>query len=136
MTWKAGDWVVFDLSVGQIKELREGDGATFSDGSCETSGMLVERFRPLTLRNKRIVENFAIYYDRLREIDGEAGFNYPRIHQYFAQLALDAIDSEADERPACEKAQQFVVGARDHKAIIQGVPLFRPTLRRAVHAHQ
>jgi hypothetical protein len=31
MDWKAGDWVVFDLKVGQVKEVRDG-GESFSDG--------------------------------------------------------------------------------------------------------
>ncbi len=127
MDWKVGDWVVFDLAIGQIKEIRDGESATFSDGHCETSGRLVERFRPLTLKSKRIVETFDIYYMRLRQIDGEADFNYPRISQYFANLALEAIDHE-DNRETYEKAQVFVREARDYKAVIQGVALFRPNI--------
>lgn len=132
MDWKAGDWVVFDLSVGQIKEIREGGCESFSDGTFETSGRLADRFRPLTLKNKRIVETFDAYYNRLHDIDGNAGFNYPDISQYFAQLSLDAIDGDEDDKQPYEKAQQFVQDARDYKSVIQGVPLFRPTPRRAV----
>ena len=131
MDWKAGDWVIFDLSVGQIKELRDEGCASFSDGTFETSGRLTDRFRPLTLRTKRTVEAFDIYYNRLREIDGESGFNYPRIHQHFAQLALDAIDGAEDDKAPYELAQQFVKDARDYKTIIQDVPLFRPKARVA-----
>lgn len=134
MTWKTGDWVVFDLSVGQIKEMREGGGVSVSDGMFETSGLrLAERFRPLTLRNKRIVETFEVYYGRLKEIAGHGGFNFPDISQHFAQLALDAIDGgEAGEKQAYEKAQTFVGRARDYEATIQGVPLFRPNPQRAL----
>lgn len=125
MEWKVGDWVVFSLSIGQIKELRGEKCASFSDGSFETSGQLTDRFRPLTLRNKNIVEAFTFWYKRLHEIDGEIGFNYPRISQYFSELVLYAIDSESNEE-FYEKARQFVDDARDYKPIIQGINLFRP----------
>lgn len=126
--WKVGDWVVFDLSIVQIKELRDNDCASVSDGTFETSGRLLDRFRPLTLKNKNIVETFDIYYGRLSEIDGESGFNYPAIFAYFSQLALDAIDHGGKE--PFTMAQEFIVGARDYKTTIQGVPLFRPHLGR------
>lgn len=124
--WKVGDWVVFDLSIGQIK--RMDDYQEFSDGSFNTSGRLADRFRPLTLRNKRTVEYFDYYYNELRKIDGEAGFNYPDISQYFAQLALDAMDGAEDDKAPYDKAQAFVKDARDYKPNIQGVGLFRRKL--------
>ena len=55
MNWKVGDWAVFDLGIVQIKEIRENGSASVSDGLIETSGMLLDRLRPLTLRNKRIM---------------------------------------------------------------------------------
>ncbi len=78
-TWNVGDWVIYRLDIGQIKELRPDGMASFSEGFFETSGKLVDGFRPLTLRNKRIIETIDIIYNRLRSINGEAGFNYPRI---------------------------------------------------------
>jgi len=125
MDWKVGDWVVFDLQIGQITDLRENGSASFSVGFCETSGRLAYRFRPLTLRNKNIVESFDAYYNQLREIDGFGGFNYPDISQYFAQLALDAIDTEKNDE-FYTKAHEFAREARDYKPVIQGVRLFRP----------
>jgi hypothetical protein len=124
MDWEVGDWVVFDLRVGQIKELREDGGASFSDGFFETSGRLTYRFRPLTLKNKNIVETFDTFYHRLREIDGNSGFNYPDISRYFSQLALEAIDAD-DGASFYKKAQEFIRGARDYKPIIDNVKLFR-----------
>ena len=124
MDWKAGDWCVFDLRVGQIKEIRAGDSASFSDGHIETSGRFLDRFRPLTLRNKWIVETLDIIYMRLRQIDGERGFNYPDISSYFNTLALEAIDGP-DNPKMFEKAQEFVREARDYKPTIQGFRLFR-----------
>lgn len=131
MTWNAGDWVVFDRAVGQIKEMREDGSASFSDGWFETSGRLVDRFRPLTLKNKRIVEWFDAVYDRLREIDGEAGFNYPDISRHFSSMALSAIDTDGEGKEFYDKANEFVAAARDYKPLIQGVQLFRPKPRRA-----
>lgn len=131
MDLKSGDWVVFDLRVGQIKTLREGGCTSFSDGFCETSGMIADRCRPLTIRNKAIMESFDTYYRRLREIDGEAGFNYPDISQYFSQLALDAIDTDGDGvKVSYDKAQTFVHEARDYKPVIDGVRLFRRNLSK------
>ena len=123
MNFKAGDWVVFELKVGQIKEIRDNDCISFSDGYFESSGRLTDRFRLLTLKNKNIVETFNIYYERLREIDGEAGFNYPDIHDYFSQLALDEIDTGSGV--SFDKAQKFVHDARSYTPIIDGVRLFR-----------
>lgn len=128
--WKAGDWVVFEMTIGQIKSVEP--YVAFSDGFFEHSGRLLDRFRPLTLRNKRIVETFDIYYERLRELDGNAGFNFPDISQYFSNLALDAIDGdEAAERKAYDRALAFVRDARDYKPVIDGVGLFRCQTRRA-----
>lgn len=132
MTWAVGDWVVFDLGIGQIKQLDD-DYAVFSDGFFETSGRLVARFRPLTLGGKRVVETFKAYYDRLREIDGEAGFNYPDISSYFSQLALDAIDNDDSQVPF-EKAQEFLRDAKGYQREIQGVSLFRPSPRRVAQS--
>lgn len=135
MDWKVGDWCIFDLRIGQIKRLGTEDEGydEFSDGSIGTSGRLADRFRPLTLRNKCTVEYFDYYYDKLRELNGEAGFNYPDISRHFNQLALDAIDEGEDGKQEIprEKAQQFFQEARDYKPVIQGVPLFRQNLRRA-----
>lgn len=126
--WKVGDWVVFDLKIGQIKEIRDGGMADFSDGLFCTSGRILERFRPLTLQNKNIVETLHTIYKRLNHLDGEAGFNYPDIYTYFSQIALDAIDS-GDFPKAFDLAGEFVNDARDYKPIIQGVRLFRRNLR-------
>ncbi len=133
MDWKAGDWVVFDLRIGQIKKIEDGGFAEFSDGSFGTSGMLADRFRPLTLHNKCTIEYFDYYYNELRKLNGEAGFNYPYISQHFAQLSLDAIDEgeNGDQKVPREKAEQFYREARDYKPMIQGIPLFRQNFRAA-----
>lgn len=129
--WVVGDWVVFDLKVGQIKELRVNGSGEFSDGMISTSGHIVERFRPLTLRNKRIVESFDYYYGQLRNIDGEIGFNYPDISSYFAELALDAIDADDDGAAvAFDKATAFLAAAREYKPNIDGIALFRRSAKR------
>lgn len=131
MEWKIGDWVVFDLRIGQIMGLDEGGFAEFSDGTFRTSGRLADRFRPLTMRNKCAIEYFDHYYNRLREINGEAGFNYPDISQYFAQLSLDAMDGDEKDKVPYEKVQQFLQDARDYKPVINGISLFRRSLRAA-----
>ena len=129
MEFKVGDWVTFDMDVVQIKSIDD-PCATVSNGHVETSGQILDQLRPLTLRTKRIVETFDIYYRRLRDINGEAGFNYPDICRYFSHLALMAIDDETEEsRKFYELAQEFGREARDYKPIIQGVALFRPSAR-------
>jgi hypothetical protein len=125
--WKVGDWVTYEMRVGQITRLEDGY-ASFSDGFFEASGRLQDYFRPLTLRNKAIVENFDTIYNRLREIDGEGGFNYPDIQAHFSALALSAIDNP-DAGPYQTEAEQFVRDANEYKGLIQGVKLFRPNLR-------
>ena len=135
MEWKVGDWVTFDMGIGQITELRDEGAASFSDGSFETSGMLAERFRPLTLRNKNIVEGFHAWYMNLRDIDGHAGFNYPDISSYFSYLALCAMDTVDNEHAKVfyDRAQDFVRAAKSYTPEIDGVKLFRPKLGRASH---
>lgn len=123
--YKAGDWVIYGLNIGQIKEIRDDGCSIFSDSFCETSGFnIANRFRPLTLRNKSIVETFNIYYNKLREIDGEAGFNYPEICRYFETLCLSAIDN-TNNKQFFDKGIQFSRDARDYKPVIDGIRLFR-----------
>lgn len=132
MNWKAGDWVVLDRKVGQIKEMKDNGVAIFSDGMFETSGMgLATRFRPLTLRNKYIAESMEYKYRQLDKMDGSAGFNFPDISRYFAQLVTDAIDAEPkspEEADAFERANKFLQAASEYKPMIDGVLLFRPQI--------
>lgn len=123
--FKVGDWVILDMDIGQIKEIRCGV-SVFSTGHIETSGSsLMERFRPLTLRNKAIAEGFNCRYEQLRSIDGERGFNYPDISEYFSQLALLAIDYTEDELEFHHRAIEFIRRARHYQPIIDGIRLFR-----------
>ena len=128
MGWKVGDWVVFDLKVGQIKEINENGWQEFSDGVFTTSGgMLQDRFRPLTLRNKVIAETFEYYRRSLDNIDGSSGFNFPDIHNYLCDLSLNAIDGDDDAvRAAYDKGRDFLRAASEYKKVIDGVLLFRP----------
>jgi hypothetical protein len=123
---KEGDWVVFDMKIGQIKKLGEFD--EFSDGMFSTSGRLMDKFRPLNLRNKRIAETMEYFYRSLNKIDGERGFNYPDISRHFSQLTLDAIDGP-DSEQMFDRAQDFVRRARKYKDTIDGVRLFRSARR-------
>lgn len=123
---KEGDWVVCGLKVGQIKQIREGGGARFSDGMLELSGQILDRCRPLTLRNKAITETFDYYYNEVRKIDGSSGFNFPDINRHFEWLTLCAIDLPDDEnKKIYEKAQEFIRQAKDYTPFIQDVKLFR-----------
>lgn len=127
MNWKVGDWAVFERDIVQIKDIREGGGCSVSEGSCETSGMLLDQLRPLTLRNKRITEYFDYYYRELNRIRGERGFNYPDIARHFANLAVRAIDSADDDKAPFDEVQDFIRQARDYVPVIQGISLFRAT---------
>lgn len=123
--WKVGDWAVFERDIIQIKDIREGGGCTVSEGSFETSGMLIDRLRPLTLRNKRTIEWFDWHYSQLRKMRGEVGFNYPDINRHFNNLTLRAIDGPENDKTPYNEAQEFIKEARNYVAVIQGVPLFR-----------
>lgn len=128
--WKEGAWVIFNLSIGQVKKIKDsaGEWEEFSDGMFTTSGKLSDCFRPLTLRNKYIIETLDGIYCRLHDIDGNAGFNFPNISRYFNGLALQAIDDGDDDsaiKQIFDAAAEFVREAREYHPIIQGVKLFR-----------
>jgi hypothetical protein len=123
--WKVGDWAVFDRNIVQIKEIRESGAVDVSDGSFETCGRLLERLRPLTLRNKRTIEWFDHYYRLLNSINGNGGFNFPDISRHFNNLILRAIDGPEDDKAPFDEASDFVRQARDYTPVIQGVNLFR-----------
>lgn len=125
LNWKTGDWAVFERDIVQIKDIRESGNCSVSTGMFETSGNLLERLRPLTLRNKSAVEYFDHYYKKLSELRGERGFNYPDISRHFADLALKAIDGDKDDRAPFDAAIDFFQKARDLTPTIQGVQLFR-----------
>jgi len=125
LNWKVGDWAVFDREIVQIKEIRDEGGCTVSDGTCGTSGMLLDRLRPLTLRNKSTIEYFAYYYRQLSTIDGEGGFNFPDISRHFSSLALRAMDGPEEDKAPYAEAQDFFKMAREYVPVIQGVSLFR-----------
>ena len=121
--WKAGDWAVFDLNIVQIKQVEP--YVEVSDATISTSGRLLDRLRPLTLRNKGTIETFEWYYKELKKIRGERGFNYPDINRLFCDLSLEAMDGPEDNKEPFEKAQAFLRAAQDYKPVIQGVCLFR-----------
>lgn len=125
LTWMVGDWAVFDRDIVQIKEIREGGSCEVSEGSFNTYGMLLDRLRPLTLRNKRTIEWFEYYCKRLKSINGEGGFNWPDINRHFNNLTLRAIDGPEDDKAPYDEASDFIQQARDYKPMIQGVQLFR-----------
>jgi hypothetical protein len=123
LNWKAGDWAVFDLEIVQIKQVEPYVEVT--TGIITTSGDLLDRLRPLTLRNKVTAESFEYYYKDLRKLRGERGFNYPDINRLFCDLALQAMDGPENDKEPYDKAQAFVRDARDYKPKIQGIHLFR-----------
>jgi hypothetical protein len=123
LTWRVGDWAVFDLDIVQIKNIDP--YVEVSTGTISTSGGLLDRLRPLTLRNKATIEAFDYYYNELRKMRGERGFNYPDISRLFCDLALQAMDGAENNTKPYERVQAFVRDARDYKPVIQGVHLFR-----------
>lgn len=127
---KKGDWCIYGLDVVQIMETEP--YLEYSTGIIRGGNASREHMRPLTLQSKVAVESMDHYYDMLREMDGEAGFNYPDISNYFGGLALDVIDGdEAAAKVAYDKAQSFVRDARDYKQVIDGVRLFRRNLSKS-----
>ena len=127
--WKDGDWVIHDRDIGQIKKVEDGY-IVFSTGFIETSGKLTDRIRPLTIRNKTIAESMEGWYKELKDIPGNAGFNYPDINNYFTYLALMAMDDAEKEQESFKIAKEFIEQARDYKKTIHGIDLFRPQIGR------
>lgn len=123
MKWKVGDWAVFDMEIVQIKQIEP--YIEVSTGIISTSGRLLDRLRPLTLRNKVTAESFDYYYRELKKLRGNGGFNYPEISRLFCDLSLQAMDGAEDDKAPYDEAAAFVRDARDYKPIIQGVHLFR-----------
>lgn len=129
MTFKENDWCIYGLNIVQIITMEP--YVEYSTGYIRGSNATKENLRPLTLRNKVIVESMDGYYEALRYMDGSGSFNFPDISQYFAEIARNAMDGDdkaSDE--AFKKAQHFVSAARDLTRIIDGVRLFRPSLSR------
>lgn len=130
MAWnrklKAGDWVIFDFNIVQIKRVRDKHGYDeVSDGNFNTSGRLADRYRALTLRNKRLIEWFDWHYKEIDKINGHNGFNHPDIFRHFCWLCLRAIDGSDDDQKPFNEAREFLEQARAYKPTIQGVKLFR-----------
>lgn len=121
---KNGDWVVCDQRIGQLSRV-DGKFAELADGLFCLSGSIINDCRPLTVRNKRITESMEYQYQQLNNIDGSRGFNFPDINNYFWQLALNAIDDQENEKKYHDLSADFIKDARDYKAVIQGVNLFR-----------
>lgn len=125
MELKKGDWAIYDREIVQIMETEP--YLEYSTGVIRGGNACRENMRPLTLQNKVIASSMEYYYNSLRSLDGEAGFNYPDINRYFTALTIEAIDgTEAEVKAAYDKAQKFVREARDYKRVIDGVRLFRP----------
>jgi hypothetical protein len=126
MQFRPGDWCIYEMDIVQIKKMEP--HVEYSNGIIAGSGRgLAQFFRPLTLENKVIAETMDHYYEKLRDMDGSAGFNFPDICRYFSDLVLDAIDGGDDAcRAAYEKAKNFVRLANDCQKVIDGVHLFRP----------
>jgi len=124
--FKDGAWAIYELKIVQIAKI-SGGKAEYSDGFIRGYGAHIEHFRPLSLRNKVVIETLDTYYNRIRDLDGSAGFNFPDIHRYFSEVALEGIDGDdAALGAAYDKAQTFVRAARDYQKTIDGVRLFRP----------
>lgn len=126
---KKGDWCIYGLDIVQIVETEP--YIEYSTGIIRGGNATRAHIRPLTLQSKVIVEGMEHYYEMLRDMDGNAGFNFPDISSYFAELALEAIDGDTEAaQSAWKKAQDFISAAKDYEKVIAGVRLFRPTLNR------
>jgi len=121
--WKVGDWCIRALDIVQIEKL-DPPVISVSSGMFCTAGRFIDELRPLTLRNKRTIEYYEYYLRELSKIDGEVGFNYPRISDHFEELARKDMDS-ISEGSYRSMAGHFVEEAKRYVPVIQGVQLFR-----------
>ena len=95
---KVGDWCFYEYKLSQVKKVNaDGRVIEVSDGFISTSnGGYGFHIKPLTLRNKIISGVFEGISNELHE-KGNAGLNYPDIHNHFVDLWLQACETEDTE---------------------------------------
>ena len=124
----AGDWGFFEWRVATIKEVRAGRAGyvSISDGIIETSGSLMDRWRPLTIRNAAVSRYFGGMHDELHR-EGSSSLNYPRFHDHLVDLWLQACDGDD---AATNRAGRFVEDVLRTKQVlsVDGIPLIRQRL--------
>lgn len=111
MEVKVGDWVIFSYEIVQVTKVEEGKVREISNGTSTVSGNELT-VRPLDLRSKGYAESFQYFYRELNKIQGSRALNWPRIHGYFSDLCVKAIDDEKREFAEGE-LNQFIKEGQD-----------------------
>lgn len=87
-----GDWVFFEFSLVQIKEMKGPNIQEVNDGLFSMSSrFLNDRVRLLTMRNKIISEEFERTSKTLHDLNNNK-LNYPDIHSKLVDLWVEACD--------------------------------------------
>lgn len=132
MKLNVGDWVIHGYEIAQITKMEDSRVREVSTGSFSTSSTDLE-VRPLTLRSKRLAENFEYFYNELNDLEGSRSLNWPDIHRYFSSLTINAIDdttkyTEGQTNKYVKEAQDFFIKVRDKLQgvdSVNGIDLFK-----------
>jgi hypothetical protein len=124
------DWVYFEFTLGQVREMEEGRVTRFSDGSFSTGGYdLSNSCVPLSTTMKLIAEVYAAIGRRIHE-EGSPGLNFPDIHRWLVgrwRMACYEFRDPAQVQTRYDEARRFLHDILDKQEIDSGYgfPLLR-----------
>lgn len=95
--WKTSDWCFCEFKLQQIQEVKDNRVGEVSGGMFRLSGYdLSDRCYPLTLRGKRISDEFDMYSDKFHKLD-DRSLNYPDINRWLIARWCETMDNQNDD---------------------------------------
>ena len=129
-----GDWIFHEFRLKQVIDISprspEEDIVTVSCGSLRVGGRgLGEDCRPLTLRNKRISDEWMWHY---RELKNFRALDFGEISRYLIKTWLKTIDGPDEEISSRFKelslfTEEVKSKFQDGGSTVQGVRIFQRT---------
>lgn len=84
--FEVGEFVFNEYDLKEVKSIdKNGKPDILDDGYSNLTSNSTNSF-PITIKNKRIVDAFKLFYDRLSRAKNQKSFNWPEIHKYFVGL--------------------------------------------------
>ncbi|MGL4260998.1 MAG: hypothetical protein ACRCTX_05205 [Afipia sp.] len=131
MSFNVGDWVYHDYELCQVVRIDGERVKEVTTGIISTSSYELMCF-PLTIKIKRISDNWMYCERKIRDADGGRRLNWPGIHRSLVQSWKKAVDVSDDgqllqaEFDACDQFVRDVIeGINSAKKIsVGGVAIF------------